>query len=60
MSPKRTCPNCDETYETKYESREDAPPRSIGREQFQTGICSDECWDEWLGLDGSETDGGEW
>lgn len=23
---------------------------STQREQLQTGICSDKCWDEWIGL----------
>lgn len=42
------CPVCGREYEPEYENKEDAPPRSIGREQHQTGICSDECWDEFL------------
>lgn len=27
------------------------------REQLQTGICSDECWDEYLGVLGTEDQG---
>jgi len=27
----------------------DATP--IQREQLQTGICSDECWNKWLGVE---------
>lgn len=42
------CPMCGDEYEPDYENRADAPPRSIGREQHQTGICSDECWDEFV------------
>ena len=49
------CPVCGREYEPEYENREDAPPRSIGREQHQTGICSDECWDKGLGI---RADGG--
>jgi hypothetical protein len=42
------CPVCGDEYEPEYQNREDAPPRSIGREQHQTGICSDGCWDGFL------------
>jgi hypothetical protein len=52
---KFVCPVCGREYEPEYENREDTPPRSIGREQHQTGICSDECWDEGLGI---RADGG--
>lgn len=50
MSKRFTCPNCGDRYEPEYEDRDDAPPRSVGREQHQTGLCSDECWNEFLGL----------
>ena len=43
------CPYCGESYEPKYDNPEDAPPRSIGKEQHMTGICSDDCWDAFLG-----------
>ena len=50
MSETTICPVCGREYEPEYENREDAPPRSIGREQHQTGICSDGCWDEFMPL----------
>lgn len=48
MSETTVCPVCGREYEPEYENREDAPPRSIGREQHQTGICSDGCWDGFM------------
>ena len=47
------CPNCGKVYETDFPTREDAVANggtAIQREQHQTGICSDACWDEFLGL----------
>lgn len=44
------CPVCGREYEPEYENKEDAPPRSIGREQHQTGICSEDCWGEFVPL----------
>ena len=49
----KTCPNCGKQYETDYPTREDAVANNgtaIQKEQHQTGICSDKCWDEFLGL----------
>lgn len=43
------CPNCQEKYVAEYADPDDAPPQSIGREQHMSGICSDECWNEYLG-----------
>jgi uncharacterized Zn finger protein (UPF0148 family) len=51
MTGTTVCPVCGDAYEPDYENRDDAPPRSIGREQHQTGICSDECWDAFLGVE---------
>ncbi len=45
-----TCPNCGNTYRMKYRSKEDAPVGSIWCEQHITGVCSDKCWDEFLGV----------
>jgi sarcosine oxidase delta subunit len=50
---KQQCPNCGKKYETDFPTREDAVNAggtAIQREQHQTGICSDKCWDEFLGL----------
>lgn len=44
------CPNCGHEYEPEYDNPDDAPMGSIYREQHMTGLCSDECWDEWLGV----------
>lgn len=55
----RTCPNCKKVYETVLDRPEgdnrpiqqifpDAP--SWQREQLISGICSNECWDEFLGI----------
>jgi hypothetical protein len=49
----RKCPNCGKVYETDFPTREDAVANggtAIQKEQHQTGICSDTCWDEFLGL----------
>jgi len=49
----KTCPNCGKVYETDFPTREEAVANggtAIQREQHQTGICSDKCWDEFLGL----------
>jgi hypothetical protein len=54
-----TCPNCFKVYTPVLGSRKhpelliqeefpDAKPWQ--REQLQTGICSDACWDEYLGV----------
>jgi hypothetical protein len=56
------CPNCKKEYEPILGKRRtsqliqdefpDATPEQ--REQLQTGICSDKCWDEWLGINDKE------
>jgi len=55
---KHFCPNCKEWYEPKYDSKQEAKQHndSIGAEQYITGICTDECWDEFLGVPTSITD----
>jgi len=55
---KRRCPQCKRAYETEleYPSRDDRQliqdiyPDALPyqREQLQSGICSDRCWDEYL------------
>ena len=57
MGETKTCPNCNRTYETELERKDD--DMSIQeqypfepawkREQLVSGICSDKCWDEFLG-----------
>lgn len=57
MTGKRfICPVCGREYGPEFENREDAPARSIGREQHQTGICSEDCWDEFVPLPDGGTD----
>ena len=49
----KSCPNCGKVYETDFPTREEAVANggtAIQKEQHQTGICSDKCWDEFLGL----------
>jgi hypothetical protein len=63
----RTCPNCHKTEEVvvsndKYdrwqsgEHVQDVWPEftPTQREQLITGICSDECWEEYLGPEPEE------
>jgi hypothetical protein len=45
----KQCPNCNKIYITDYPTREECKT-AIQREQHQTGLCSDECWDEFLGI----------
>lgn len=42
------CPNCGKEYtpDKKYGDKTSSP---IQREQHITGICSDKCWDDFLG-----------
>jgi len=40
------CPNCGGVYELEMPRGQGTPTQ---REQHQTGICSDQCWDEFLG-----------
>ena len=49
----KTCPNCGKVYLADFPTREEAVANggtAIQKEQHQTGICSDKCWDEFLGL----------
>jgi len=52
------CPNCNKEYQPFLGSRpnddevvQDQFPNASAemREQLLTGICSNKCWDEWLG-----------
>lgn len=45
------CPNCENWYVPKYNTKEEAPKGTIYREQYITGICSNLCWDEFLGAE---------
>ena len=45
----KTCPNCKKNYVPDY-SYDDAKDGTIFKEQHISGICSDGCWDEFLGL----------
>ena len=59
-APTRVCPQCKATYTPVLGERDpndnrciqDIYPNAspIEREQLQTGICSDECWDKFLGV----------
>ena len=54
----KTCPNCKKVYEPELGERKSGAliqnefPNALPyqREQLITGICSDECWDEFLGV----------
>ncbi len=52
---KHICPNCKEPYEPDADSFEEAKPNTIYREQYMTGICSQECWEDYLGPNPSES-----
>lgn len=45
------CPNCGKHYKPMYEEKKNAPRGSIYWEQHVSGICSDECWTEFVGGD---------
>lgn len=45
------CPQCGKHYKPMYEDKKNAPRGSIYYEQHTSGICSDECWDEFVGSD---------
>lgn len=53
-----TCPNCGKVYDTKLKRKHPNIPvqnefpnsTSIEREQLITGICSNKCWNEYLGI----------
>ena len=46
------CPNCKESYVPTFPTKEAAFATDdlTAREQWLTGICSDECWDKYLGV----------
>jgi len=54
-----TCPNCKKVYEPvlgyrktdKLIQQEFPNTKPWQREQLITGICSDECWNAYLGID---------
>lgn len=39
------CPKCEKDYKPKYPSKDASPEYTIWREQYCSGICSDECWE---------------
>lgn len=45
------CPNCLKHYVPMFPTKQDAMThgKPMHREQWISGICSDECWDEYLG-----------
>lgn len=61
-----TCPCCGKTYQTVLDRKNDKTiqdqypnaPR-WQREQLISGLCSDECWDRFLGTDSMREEGGE-
>jgi len=61
----RRCPNCHRVYETALDRPEgdNRPIQEIfpneplwKREQLITGLCSDQCWDEYLRVNPSWRD----
>ena len=59
MKIKVKCPNCKKVYEPELGERkrpelliqqEFPDAKGYQREQLITGICSDKCWDEYLGF----------
>jgi len=46
------CPNCKESYVPTFPTKEEAFATDdlTAREQWLTGICSDKCWDKYLGV----------
>jgi len=57
----KVCPNCGKEYETDLEARDPRDPRPIQkiypdaepyqREQLKLGLCSDKCFDEYVGTE---------
>ena len=47
------CPSCKQSYAPTYASKVDAMNTDdlTAREQWITGICSDTCWNEFVGSD---------
>jgi len=62
MRATKVCPNCGKTFETELDRQhpemriqEEFPNAPAWqREQFLSGICSDKCWKEFLGMDDDE------
>ena len=48
---RKFCPNCQKHYGPLFSSKEEAVESKdpVAVEQWISGICSDECWDEYLG-----------
>lgn len=47
---KHICPECGEAYEPDEDTFEDTKPNTIAREQHMTGLCSDDCWNDYLNV----------
>ncbi len=53
----QTCPNCHRKYKTVLDrehpeiciQKEHPNTKAFEREQLITGLCSDECWNEYIG-----------
>jgi hypothetical protein len=57
MKIEKTCPNCKKIYLTELDRQTDKPIQeefpnepAWKREQHISGICSQECWSEFLGI----------
>lgn len=48
IGPRRKCPGCDKVYMPDL-PKEKCRHGSIQMEQWMTGICSDDCWIDFLG-----------
>lgn len=50
MNENHICPNCKKSYKPDFDSKEEA--KKYGEkyqiEQYITGLCSDECWNDYL------------
>jgi len=53
----QTCPNCGKEYQTELDRKDDRPIQEQypnepqwKREQLISGLCSDSCWDEFVGI----------
>jgi len=42
------CPSCEKFYEPTASVKEEASS-AISKEQWISGICSDKCWDDYMG-----------
>lgn len=58
----KTCPFCKAVYETKFPNKEEAfkTMDMMAREQFLSGCCSNECWDNTFSPDGEEKYDAPW